>query len=89
MTTNDDIKARVERARELQRTPGKWRVVWDDAERGFYIETDDQSYGAIAQVFRESDGKAIAEALELLPALAADCERLQGRVAELESRLPK
>ena len=102
MTTNDDIKARVERARELdaQATrgpwgfyqpmefPKDWRISTGPNEPPYWIGrlTKAQASGLGSEPPREEDARFIAESRTLLPALAADCERLQGEVQDVDAR---
>lgn len=76
----DDIKARVERARELDReaSQGPWTAS-QGAVDGIisgpdFVFTIDGNEHARSW----ADSRFIAESRTLLPALAADCERLQG-----------
>ena len=104
---SDDVKARVERARELDQLlpAGPYEIC---AARDGQCSCGqvwsvplDVPVLAIRQVSEENHGaehspevqralrRYVTESRTLLPALAADCERLQARVAELEGRLPK
>ena len=86
---SDDIKARVERARELDKkaTKGPWHKNWGCVHTTNHPRTGESIEIAITHrtPLGSDDTVFIAESRTLLPALAVDCERLQKRVAELES----